>query len=152
MLTHVEFRSSAFPPYDSESEDINPGRFGKRLAEYLSEELRKRGERVGELVLEDWGVLLPIEHAGFSLWIGIGNYEEYPDGFLCFIEPHKEYVRTFRSFWRRVSARERVEELQHRIDDALRSHEGIRDIKWWSYEGFNRTASAYQPVAADRDG
>src|SRR5262245_52206107 len=129
MLTQVEFRSSAFPPYDSEAEEINPGRFGKRLAEFLSEELRKRGENVGELVLEDWGVLLPIERAGFNLWIGVGNYDEYSDGFLCFIEPHKEYVRSLPWFWKRIPVRPRIEELQRRIDDALRAHEGVRDIK-----------------------
>ena len=137
MLTHVEFRSSAFPPYDSQWKDINPDRFGTRLAEYLSAELRKRGENVGEMMLEDWGVRLPIEDARFDLWIGIGNYDEYPDGFLCFIEPHTEYVRKLLTFWKRVPTRQRIEELRHRIDDALRAHEGIRDIKWSSYEEFN---------------
>jgi hypothetical protein len=100
MLTHVEFRSSAFPPYDSESQDINPGRFGTRLAEYLSAELRKRGEKVGD-----------------------------PDGFLCFIEPHTEYVRKLRTFWKRVPTRQRIEELQYHVDDARGAHEGILDIK-----------------------
>ena len=144
MLTHVEFRSSAFPPYGSESDEINPGRFGKRLAEYLSAELQRRGERVGELVLEDWGVLLPIMQAEFNLSISIGNYDEYPDGdgFLCFIEPHEEYIRPLSSFWRRVPTLQRVEELQHRIDEALRAHQGVRDIKWWTYEEFNHPASA----------
>jgi hypothetical protein len=74
--------------------EINPGRFGKRLAEYLSAELGRRGERVGELFAEDWGWVVPIENVGFDLWIGVGNYEEYPDGFLCFIEPHTEHVRS----------------------------------------------------------
>jgi hypothetical protein len=142
MLTHVEFRSSAFPPYDSEAEEINPGRFGKRLAEFLSEELSARGESVGELVMEDWGVLLPISNTGFRLWIGVGNYNEYPDGFLCFIEPHTEYVRTFPSFWKRVPTRQRIEQLQRRMNDALNAHDGVRDVKWWSYEEFNHPAGA----------
>ncbi len=33
MKTQVEFRSSKFPPYDGEHEQINPGLWGKRLAE-----------------------------------------------------------------------------------------------------------------------
>jgi hypothetical protein len=28
MKTHVEFRSDAFPPYDDEEYEINPGRYG----------------------------------------------------------------------------------------------------------------------------
>lgn len=135
MLTHVEFRSDAFPAYDGESEEINPERFGKRLAEYLSAELSKRGERVGELVAEDWGWLVPIENTEFPLWIGVGNYEEYPDGFLCFIEPHKEYVRRL---WKKIPARARVETLQKQIEEALQSHTGVRDMKWSTYEQFMR--------------
>ena len=95
MLSHVELRSNAFPAYESEAEEINPGRFGKRLAEFLIEGLKKRGQPVGDLIAEDWGWEIPIENAEFRLWVGVGNHEEYPDGFMCFIEPHKEYVRKF---------------------------------------------------------
>ena len=33
MKTQVEFRSSKFTPYEGEQEQINPGLWGKRLAE-----------------------------------------------------------------------------------------------------------------------
>ena len=135
MLTYVEFRSKAFPPFDGEAEEINPGRFGRRLAEYLSAALTERGERVGEPFTEDWGIVVPIENAGFDLWIGVGNYEEYEDGFLCFIEPHGDYVR---KLWKKIPTRERVEALQRRLDEALRAHPEIRDVKWSSHEEFNR--------------
>ncbi len=36
MRTHVEFRTTKFPSYDPEGE-VNPGRYGQRLAEFLSE-------------------------------------------------------------------------------------------------------------------
>ncbi len=138
MLTHVEFRSTAFPPYDGESEAINSGRFGKRLAEYLSTQLRNRGEEVGEPFTEDWGWVLPIQNAGFNLWVGVGNYEEYADGFLCFIEPHTEYVR---KLWKKIPTRERIETLQRHIADALKAHPDIRDVKWSSHEEFNRACA-----------
>jgi hypothetical protein len=35
MKTHVEFRSDDFPPYEDEDELVNPGVYGKRLAEFL---------------------------------------------------------------------------------------------------------------------
>ena len=138
MLTHVEFRSTAFPPYEAESEEVNPGRFGKRLAEYLSAALQERGEHVGELFPEDWGWVVPIENAAFNLWIGVGNYEEYADGFLCFIEPHQGFVR---KLWKKIPARERIEVLQRRIDEALKSHPEVREVKWSTHEEFNRSGA-----------
>ena len=138
MLTYVEFKSAAFPPYDGESEEINPGRFGKRLAEYLAAELSRRGERIGALFTEDWGWVVPIENAGFDLWIGVGNYEEYPDGFLCFIEPHTEFVR---KVFKKVPTRERIEELQRNVAAALEAHAGIREVKWSTHETFNRAGA-----------
>ena len=139
MLTYVEFKSVAFPPYDGESEEINPGRFGKRLAEYLSAELSRRGEDVGKLVTQDWGWVVPIENAGFDLWIGVGNYQEYPDGFLCFIEPHTDHVR---KFFKRIPTRERIDALQRNLADSLRAHPGIRDVRWSTHEEFNRAGAS----------
>ncbi len=37
MLTHMEFRSDRFPPYEGEEQQVNPGLWGKRLAEFPSE-------------------------------------------------------------------------------------------------------------------
>jgi len=39
MKTQVEFKSSKFPPYDGEEDQINPGLWGRKLAEYLVEKL-----------------------------------------------------------------------------------------------------------------
>jgi hypothetical protein len=46
MKTQVEFRSDNFPPCDGEEEQINPGLWGKRLAEYLQENLPHQGLKV----------------------------------------------------------------------------------------------------------
>jgi len=138
MLTHVEFRSTAFPPYDGEPDEINPGRFGKRLAEYLSAELQSYGERVGVLIAEDWGWVVPIENSEFNLWVGVGNYEEYTDGFLCFIEPHTEHIRRF---WKKIPTRERIAVLQQRMAAALEKHSEIREVKWQTHEEFHRGAA-----------
>ena len=43
MKTQVEFRSSKFPPYEGEQEQINPGLWGKRLAEYFVRKLSEKG-------------------------------------------------------------------------------------------------------------
>jgi hypothetical protein len=57
MKTQVEFRSSKFPPYEGEEEQINPGLWGKRLAEYLVQKLADRGIETEEIVAEELGTL-----------------------------------------------------------------------------------------------
>ena len=43
MKTHVEFQSDAFPPYDDREDETNPGRYGRRLAEFLVRGLQAKG-------------------------------------------------------------------------------------------------------------
>lgn len=129
MRTNVEFRSGAFPPHPGEEESTNPGRWGKGVAQYLRAELSARGFPGGEPRPEDWGWVVPIDNAEFDLWVGCGNYEEYPDGFLCFIEPSKPFVRRL---LRKISTVDRIEALAAALDDALRSHSAVRDVRWWT--------------------
>jgi len=134
MKTHVEFRSDRFPAYESEEQEINPGRYGKRVAEFLAAGLHSHGFETEELIAEDWGWIVPIKNDGFKLWIGCGNYEEYPDGFLCFIEPHKPAIRRL---FRKISTQSRVEALQRAMDAILSESAGIRDKRWWTHDEFN---------------
>ena len=84
------------------------------------------------------GWAVPIKNDGFNLWIGSGNYDEYPDdGFLCFIEPHQPSIRRSGFLWS-VDTSARVSALQEAIDQLLSANPAIRDKKWWSYEEFNR--------------
>jgi len=134
MLTHVEFRSDRFPPYDSEEQQINPRRWGKRLAEFLREKLRGEGFETREPVAEDWGWYVRVVNQEFHLWIGCGNYDEYPDGYLCFIEPHKPCVRRI---LKKIDTRERVASLQRAMDKILSEEAGIRAKRWWTDKEFN---------------
>jgi hypothetical protein len=131
MRSHVEFRSGKFPPYDGEDEEINPGRFGKRLAEHLAAELQRRGWPVEELYSEDWGWVIPIRNEGFPLWVGCGNHEEWPDGFLCFVEPKKPLVRRW---FRSIDTTPVVGRLTEALDDILRSDVDVRAVRWWTDE------------------
>jgi hypothetical protein len=99
MKTHVEFRSTAFPAYAGKDAEINPGRWGRRLAEFLRQKLEEENVQTEPIYCEDWGVALPIKNENFPIWIGCGNYEELEDDFLCFIEPSKPSIRRwFRQF------------------------------------------------------
>jgi hypothetical protein len=134
LLTHVELRSDLFPAYPGEEEEINPGRYGKRLAEFLIAALRKEGFASKDPRREDWGWRIDVENEAFSLWIGVGVYEEYPDGFLCFIEPTTPSIRRF---FKRIDTRGPVEALQRAIDKALTAEPGIRDVRWATHDDFN---------------
>jgi hypothetical protein len=136
MLTYVEFQSDRFPPYPGEEDLINPGVWGKRLAEFLRSGLHNLDFETGELIAEDWGWTIPIVNREFRLWIGCSRYEENPHGFLCFIEPHKPYVR---KLFRKVNTRGRVAALQRAIDIVLTENAGVRAKHWWTYEEFNNT-------------
>ena len=127
MKTFVEFRSNEFPPYDGEEAEINPGLYGKRLAEFLIKGLRQRGFEPLEPIAEDWGWVIPIQNDGFKLWIG----------FLCFIEPHQPRIRRF-PFLRRIDTTAKVTALQEAIEQVLSASPGIRNKQWWTYEEFTR--------------
>ncbi len=135
VKTYVEFRSDKFPPYDGEERQINPGRYGKRLAEFISDGLRTEGFEPETTFAEDWGWVVPIRNEGFRLWVGCGNYEEHPDGFLCFIEPHEPFIRRF---LKKIETRGRVESVQKALDRMLSEEAGIREKRWWAHEAFHR--------------
>ncbi len=129
MRTHVEFRSSKFPPTDGEDELANPGIHGRRLAEYLQSELAKRSVQTGEAFAEDWGWVVPLPNQPFTMWLGCSNYQEYEDGHLCLIEPSRPYIRRW---LRRIDTREAVEHVASLLDTILRSDPEIRDVRWWT--------------------
>ena len=143
MLTYVEFRSDLFPADPDEDEAVNPGVYGRRLALFLAGELRGEGFICGQPFAEDWGWCIPIENDGFKLWIGCGSYSEYPDGFLCFIEPHTPVIR---KLFTKVDTRPRVEALQKAIDTVLSGRPLIRDKRWWTHEDFNNPGRGSPPT------
>lgn len=129
LRTHVEFRSDAFPAQPGEDTQVNSGRWGKMLADYLRVELTSRQLPGSDPYAEDWGWAVPINNDAFPVWVGCGNYEEYPDGFLCFIEPSKPYVR---KLFRKIDTTARIEQVAEAIDAALKSHPSVRDLRWWT--------------------
>lgn len=135
MRTHLEFRSDAFPAYPEEDEQINPGLYGKRLAEFLFGELSAAGFKPDEPNPEDWGWCITIPNESFPLWVGCGHYQEYSDGFLCFVEPNKPFVRRW---FRKVSTEATVARVGEALEVALRRHPQVRALRWWSDEESGR--------------
>ena len=128
MRTHLEFRSPAFPATPGEDEEINPGRYGKRLASYLAAALPSLGFDVLGCNAEDWGWRIDLRNKAFPLWIGCGNYEDFEDGFLCFIEPSRPFVRRWLT---KTSTAETVERLASALERALQAHGEVLSLRWW---------------------
>lgn len=108
MKTQVAFRSKKFPPYEGEEEQINPGLWGRRLAEYLVE-----------------------KPAG----LGIETHEIHQDGaddeFVCFTDPARPIVR---KLFRKVDVTAELTRLVSAMDEILTSDPDVTAIEWTEIE------------------
>jgi hypothetical protein len=129
LKTQVEFRSDKFPPYDGEEEEINPGLWGKRLAEYLQENLPYHGVKVTGIGSEDWGWMVELENDEFPLWIGCGHQSGDNDEFSCFIEQSKSLIRRW---FKKIDTSVKVGRVSEALKKVFESDPDIRNIKWTS--------------------
>ena len=127
MKTRVEFRSRKFPPYAGEEELINPGLWGKRLAEYLVENLCEKGISTREIVAEDWGWYVPIKNEGFRLAICCGHQNGDDDQFLCFTHPSTPVVK---KLFRKIDATPELTRLTEALQQILSSDPEITNVVW----------------------
>lgn len=128
MRTHVEFESTHFPADEEEDELVNPGVYGKKLAEFVAAGLAAHNLKVRTVFAEDWGWTVELENKEFPLWIGCANYEEFENGFLCFIEPSKPVVRKWFS---KVDTTPTVESVAVALDSILRGSGKTSRLRWW---------------------
>ena len=127
MKTQVEFRSSKFPPYEGEEEQINPGLWGKRLAEYLVQKLAERGIATEEMVAEDWGWYVPVRNEAFRLALCCGHQNGDDDEFLCFTDPRTPIVK---KLFEKIDATAQLTRLTEALQQILASDPAIRDVVW----------------------
>jgi hypothetical protein len=127
MKTQVEFKSSKFPPYEGEEEEINPGLWGKRLAEYLVQKLADEGVETKGIIAEDWGYYVPVSNEGFKLALCCGHQNGDDDEFLCFTEPSKPIVK---KLFKKVDATAQLSRLTGVLEKILSSDPDIKEIMW----------------------
>ncbi|MDT7514838.1 hypothetical protein [Rhodoferax mekongensis] len=127
MKTQVEFRSAKFPPYEGEEEQINPGLWGKRLAEYLVQRLEERGIATEEMVAEDWGWYVPVRNEGFRLALCCGHQSGDDDEFLCFTDPSTPVVK---KFFKKIDATAQLTRLTDALQQILSSDPELREVVW----------------------
>jgi hypothetical protein len=127
VKTQVEFRSKKFPPYEGEQEQINPGLWGKRLAEYLVQRLLEKGIQTEEIIAEDWGWYVPIKNEGFRLAVCCGHQNGDDDQFLCFTDPSTPIIK---KLFKKIDATEQLVRLTQALEEILSSDPEIRDVTW----------------------
>lgn len=127
MKTFAQFRSKKFPAYDGEEDEINPGIWGRRLAEYLVGKLKEKGIPVEEPIAEDWGYYIPVENKEFRLAICCGHQNGDDDEFLCFTEPSKPTVR---KLFKKIDASTQLEKVTESLNEIFTSDPEITDLEW----------------------
>jgi hypothetical protein len=126
VKTFAEFRSSKFPPY-GEDELINPGLWGKRLAEYFMANLPAHGLVADEPIAEDWGWYLPVKVDGAALALCCGHQYGDDDEFLVFTDPREPVTR---KLFTKVDVTAELTRLVGAVDAILSADPDIRDLSW----------------------
>jgi len=127
VKTQVEFRSAKFPPYEGEEERVNPGLWGKRLAEYLVQRLAEWGIKTGEMIAEDWGWYVPVENEGFRLALCCGHQDGDDDEFLVFTDPSAPIIK---KLFKKIDATAELARLTEVLQEILSSDAEITDVVW----------------------
>ena len=127
MKTFVEFRSNKFPPYEGEEEQINPGLWGKRLAEYFVHKLAEKGIETERIVAEDWGWYVQLKNQGFRLAVCCGHQNGDDDEFLCFTDPSTPIVK---KLFTKIDITEQLTRLTEAMQQILASDPDIREVVW----------------------
>ena len=127
VKTQVEFRSSKFPPYEGEQEQINPGLWGRRLAEYLVQKLSEKGIKTDEIIAEDWGWYIPVRNEEFRLAVCCGHQDGDDDEFVCFTDPSTPVVK---KLFKNLDATAQLTRLTEAMQQILFSDPEIKEVVW----------------------
>ena len=127
MSKSVEFRSKAFPPQPGEEHEVNPGRHGRGLAQFLAAALLENGFAITGVTAEDWGWRVDVQNDDFPLWIGCGNLDGEEDTFLCFVEPSKPRVG---GWFKRTDTRPAADRLASKLYEVLSANPDVEDLAW----------------------
>ncbi len=122
MKTEIYIKSNLFPAYPNEEEEINPGRFGRKLGEFVREALVKNGVEVVDLYPTDYGYEMRIVQFDFDVFVITGNVDEEENIdskenlFLISIDPNKDYVR---KFFKKIPTKPVIEKVYNIIMNEL---------------------------------
>ncbi|HET7891538.1 MAG TPA: hypothetical protein VFL34_08435, partial [Candidatus Sulfotelmatobacter sp.] len=110
---------------------INPCCFGKDVAEWLRQELAKRGFTVGAPYQEDWGWEMLAQQGSQGYFLGVGGFLK--EGAVGKNDGEwRIMVEKKRSIWDILRVRNRIAETEHVlaiVEATLREQTDIRNIR-----------------------
>lgn len=84
------FKSSELKIIKGEDEETNPMRYGKSVANWISESLNEKGYE-SDVWAEDWGWRVDCKSEPCPIWIGCGNVDDM-DSKGNILEPNEENI------------------------------------------------------------
>lgn len=134
--TRVRFTSTLFEPRHPEHEQVNPGRYGRELALWLGDGLRKLGVHASPPFAEDWGWMVLTDDSGASVRVGCGNVDGSRDRWLVCLEqepPRRGLLD--RLLGRGDDSPTALGAVVNAVDACLRAEQRVSDIEWHRVDG-----------------
>lgn len=131
-MAHLDilFESDRFNVSDVKEHFINPCCFGEDLAEWLRQELIKKGLTASTPGQEDWGWYLLVEQDSRRYFVGVGGFQK--EGA---VDPNEGewriMVETRRTIWERLRGRNKItstDPILSLIEGLLHEQSDVRNI------------------------
>lgn len=123
MVPDIFIESKIFPTYPNEEDDINPGRFGKRLAEFVKKTLESEGIQVADLYATDYAYELRIDEFSFPVFIITGNIDGESDKFLISVEPKKDFNK---KLFKKIPTKDTLKKVITSINQGISKNHEIK--------------------------
>jgi len=115
------FETTRFENAPEVEEEVNPGRFGESLAEWLAGGLRRRGWDVRDVFWEDWGWVVSVHRGSKRFFVDCGNEDGSVVRWGVF---PKARVGLLRRLFSRSPTTPDLAELDDDIGDIISADEG----------------------------
>ena len=131
----VTFTSDFFMPIAGEDEETNPGCFGKALAQWLADQLNRRGVPVESVIPEDFGWVVMVSRKPFALWLGCRNTDGSTSEWSVFLVAE---LSTFQRLFKRVDPAPEIEKLRIHLAEIVPSIPRVTKAIWDCPNDHNR--------------
>jgi len=132
-MTHLDilFETNRFNVSEVKEHFTNPCCFGEDLAEWLRQQLAKKGVSAGAPYQEDWGWEMLARQGSQGYFLGVGGYHK--EGAVYKNDGEwRIMVEKRRSIWEKLRGKNNMVETEpilSTIEDILREQADLRDVK-----------------------